>query len=147
MILAGAIESKWKRLPHHNAVFSIQKRVAVTLHFLCNEGSYYLSGAVFGISKTMAHTYVDEVIKVLNLYFIDTITLPKTKSQMQKVISGFENICGVPNVVGAVDGTLIPIHRFADFEGWYCRKGFPAFNVQVVVNHKKRFQSFSIRTE
>lgn len=33
-----------------------------------------------------------------------------------------------------------------DFDGWYSRKGFPAFNMQAVVDDKKRFMSFSIRS-
>ena len=59
---------------------------------------------------------------------------------------GYENKSGFPNVYGAIDGSLIPVKRFADFMGWYCRKGFTAFNMQAMVDHKLRFRSYSIRS-
>jgi hypothetical protein len=42
-------------------------------------------------------------------------------------------------MVGAIDGSLIELERGGDFEGFYCRKGFPAFNVLAVVDHRKRY--------
>lgn len=62
------------------------------------------------------------------------------------IARGFEERSGLPNVMGAIDGCLFRICRFADFEGWYCRKGYPALNMQAVVDHKNRFMSFSIRS-
>jgi len=45
----------------------------------------------------------------------------------------------LPNVVGAIDGTLIPIIRPAESEEVYvCRKGFHAINVQAVVDANMR---------
>ncbi|KAG3162550.1 hypothetical protein PI124_g6632 [Phytophthora idaei] len=52
---------------------------------------------------------------------------------------------GFPGVVGVIDGTLIAIKRFEDFEGFYCRKSFPAFNLMAVVDNELRFIAFSIR--
>jgi hypothetical protein len=60
----------------------------------------------------------------------DAIHLPQTSQEWAEVATAFESQCGVPNVVGAIDGSLIRIKRFQDHEGWYCRKGFPAFNIQ-----------------
>ncbi|KAE9023914.1 hypothetical protein PF011_g3750 [Phytophthora fragariae] len=65
--------------------------------------------------------------------------------QEHAVEQGFETIAGFSEVVGAIDGTLIKIPRPRDFEGWYCRKGFPAVNVQAIVDHKGAFRSLSIR--
>ena len=52
---------------------------------------------------------------------------------------------GILGCLGALYGSLFEIHRLNDHEEWYCRKGFPSFNVQVVVDHKMRFRSYSIR--
>ncbi|KAG3146150.1 hypothetical protein PI124_g13677 [Phytophthora idaei] len=60
-------------------------------------------------------------------------------------MQGFEEMLGFPGVVGAIDGTLISIKRFEDFEGFYCRKGFPAFNLTAVVDNELRFIALSIR--
>ena len=46
-----------------------------------------------------------------------------------------------PNVVGAIDGTLIPIKGMAseDEPSFICRKGFHAINVQAVVDSELRY--------
>ena len=41
---------------------------------------------------------------------------------------------GIPNVIGAIDGTLIPIVAPAvDEVSYVCRKGFHALNIQAIV--------------
>jgi hypothetical protein len=142
------VEARWSmyhKTPHHNAVFLVRDRVAVTLHYLTHEGSIYSSGQVFGIGKSQSVVFVREVVTVLAGYVDDVVRLPFTSDEWNQVAMGFENVCGVPNVVGAIDGSLFRVKRFADFDGWYCRKGFPAFNMQAVVDHKQRFMSYSIR--
>ncbi|KAG6969617.1 hypothetical protein JG687_00003124 [Phytophthora cactorum] len=74
-----------------------------------------------------------------------TIHLPTTPARWREVESGFAQKCGFPGVVGALDGTLIRIQHLADFEGFYCRKRYPAFNIQAIVAHEQRFVSYSIR--
>jgi hypothetical protein len=61
------------------------------------------------------------------------------------ISAGFESVAGLPNVFGAVDGCLIMVRRFHHHEGWYCRKGFPAFNMMALVDHNKRFMAYSLR--
>ncbi|XP_061162901.1 putative nuclease HARBI1 [Saccostrea echinata] len=52
----------------------------------------------------------------------------------------FYQIAGFPNVIGAIDGTLIPIMAPKENEPEYvCRKGFHAMNVQVVADASLRF--------
>ena len=142
------VRERWQRfydLPYPNTVFSIRDRVAIFLHYVTHKGSYYSSGQVLGASKTQARKYVNEVVLVLNPFVNEAIRLPQTDSEWKDVTSGFERMCGFPNVCGAIDGSLFPIKRFADFDGWYCRKGFTAFNIQVVASPNKRIMSFSIR--
>lgn len=68
-----------------------------------------------------------------------------TEQELESVELGFEAITGLTNVVGAIDGTLVPIQRPKYLEGWYCRKMFPAVNVRAVVDHVGSFRSLSIR--
>jgi hypothetical protein len=52
---------------------------------------------------------------------------------------GFYRIARIPGVLGAVDGTLIPILAPSEDEYAYvCRKGFHALNVQAVVSYDMR---------
>ncbi|KAE9252988.1 hypothetical protein PF004_g1695 [Phytophthora fragariae] len=147
--IVGRSEAKWTDINSplgSNAVFDIETRVGVTLFYLTHEGSYQVAGSFFGASKAQAIAHMDQVVAVLNSCYLEsTVRLPQTLHEWH-VVSIFERVCGVPNVVGAIDGSLFPVRRFADYEGWYCRKGFPAFNMQVVVDSNKRIMSFSIRS-
>ncbi|KAE8884032.1 hypothetical protein PF003_g31889 [Phytophthora fragariae] len=133
--IVGRIEAKWTdiNLPlGSNAVFDIETRVGVTLFYLTHEGSYQVAGSFFGASKAQAIAHVDQVVAILNSCYLEvTVRLPQTLHVWHVVSMGFERVYGVPNVAGAIDGSLFPVHRFADYEGWYCRKGCPAFNMQV----------------
>ena len=42
-------------------------------------------------------------------------------------------------------GSLFEIERPHEFFGWYCRKGYPAINCQLVVDHKARIRSYDMR--
>ena len=52
----------------------------------------------------------------------------------------FFELCGIPNVLGAIDGTLIPIKRPEIYEHLYvCRQGYHAINVQAVCDSRLEF--------
>ncbi|KAF0734636.1 hypothetical protein Ae201684_008713 [Aphanomyces euteiches] len=146
-VIASRVAERWTDVHkpiHHNSSFSIVDRVAVAINYLTHGGELFSSGQVFGMSEARAHTYSGEVIDVLMLYLEETIHLPDTPDAWRRITEGFERQTGFPGVVGAIDGSLVKIKRFKDHEGWYCRKGFPAFNIQV--DDKLKFMSFSIRS-
>ena len=155
-IITERITIKWEEINNalnYNTCFWIRDRVACYLHYVAHPGGFFESGQVFGtfvnvlgISSTSCKRYVKQVMNVINLYTSGSIKLPSTPEEWKENISGFENFGGIPNCCLAIDGSLIIIKRRKDFEGWYCRKGFPAFNLQAVVDHKKRFCSYSLRS-
>lgn len=59
--------------------------------------------------------------------------------------AAFRAVRGFPDVVGAIDGTLLAIERPESYDGFYCRKGYPAINVQAVVSANTRFMSVDVR--
>lgn len=149
--IAYKVEVRWTihhRLPNPSrTVFDIRQRVAVTLYHLTHTSSYSQSGAVFGVSKSRSILYVMQVTTVIiQSYGKETIFLPQNNDEWEEIFEGFEELSGIPGVAGCIDGSLFEINRPSDHEGWYSRKGFPAFNIQVVVDHKLRFRSYSIRS-
>ena len=71
---------------------------------------------------------------------MDTIHFPITAEDLRRVKTGFFRLGKIPNVIGAVDGTLIPIIATSEAEEVYvCRKGYHAINVQAVVDHEMRY--------
>ncbi|OWZ22551.1 hypothetical protein PHMEG_0002743 [Phytophthora megakarya] len=124
---------------------SFTKRVAVTLYYLNSMGGYREAAQTFGVSKSWAVTAVNAMLGAIADDYQRFIFLPTTVAEWASVQTGFQQRAGVPLVCAAVDGTLIEVARFADFEGWYCRKGYPAVNLQAVIDHAQRFISFDLR--
>ncbi|KAF4110753.1 hypothetical protein G5714_007784 [Onychostoma macrolepis] len=68
------------------------------------------------------------------------IRMPFARHEVMEAHQGFHAIAGVPQVIGLVDRTLIPIaNPSALDQAFICRKGFAAINVQVVVDHRGMF--------
>ncbi|KAG6948936.1 hypothetical protein JG687_00015175 [Phytophthora cactorum] len=94
---------------------------------------------VYRLSSTNSnHTYLFSEQERFIFY-------PRNECEWSEVASGFEGVCGIPGVAGAIDGTLITRSRPAAFWGWYFRKGFPAYNVMAIVDVHQRFIAFSVR--
>ncbi|CAC5359021.1 HARBI1 [Mytilus coruscus] len=68
-------------------------------------------------------------------------------ADLTAVKEGFYRIATFPKVIGAIDGTLIPIQGLSgdDEPNFVCRKGYHAINVQAVVDHKLRFTNVVVR--
>ena len=70
---------------------------------------------------------------------LDNIKFSTRDEDIQNIKRIFFTIAALPNVIGAIDGTLIPIiapkNNEADF---VCRKGFHAINVQAVADDSLR---------
>ncbi|DAZ97975.1 TPA: hypothetical protein N0F65_005133 [Lagenidium giganteum] len=93
-------------------------------------------------STTIKRSIWEGVMVLVETCMAATVRLPHTHSEWKY----FEARTGLPGVVDAIDGTLIEIKRLEQWEGWYCRKGFPAFNMQAVGDDHQLFMSFSIRS-
>lgn len=62
------------------------------------------------------------------------IRMPGSLEEREQVVSGFRNICGFRNVIGAIDCTHIKIKKVGGDSAQYYinRKGYSSLNVQVV---------------
>ena len=69
------------------------------------------------------------------------IKFSETRQQMKAAAEGFQQRCGMPGIIGAVDGTHVPVpgptteHR-ASFIN---RKGFPSMILQVICDSNLQF--------
>ena len=65
---------------------------------------------------------------------------------MQYVKEGFITEFKFPNVLGCVDGYLIPIKAPSSHEDIYiCRKGYHALNVQGICDSRKKFTNLVVK--
>lgn len=147
--IVSLVEAEWDSFHgpiHHNARFFVRERVAVLLHYVTHSGAIVDSAKVFGMSRSSAFRFIEEVSDII----IDRmgprfISLPKSNDEWQELADGLERVCSFPDACLAIDGSLIQIERPFDYEGWYCRKGYPAINAQCVVDYKQRFRSYALR--
>ena len=63
--------------------------------------------------------------------------------KMKRISTEFEAIKGIPYVIGAIDGSHIPIvSPSKDAPEYYCRKGFYSVILQGVVDAQCKFWDF-----
>lgn len=126
-------------IPAHTQVFT-------TLRFLA-KGEYLSEVAdIHGISISSASRIITNVTSAF-CQLLDNVKFPTTNADLAKVKDEFYQLANFPNVIGAIDGTLIPIQGMTGDEepNFICRKGFPAINVQGVVDANLRFSNIVVR--
>jgi hypothetical protein len=123
----------------------IRFKLAVLLSYLSTGLSHSQNGSIFGVGKTASVKYCQFIISLLMKIRKDVIFFPAEPSALREIASDFYSLFGFPNVAGAIDGTIVPITRPADYEGWYTRDGTTGFNVQAICTAQKLFLHVEIR--
>ncbi|CAC5383493.1 HARBI1 [Mytilus coruscus] len=90
-----------------------------------------IRGISIASSSRIVHTVCDAICRRLH-----NIKFPTDPTQQRDSKEKFYKICKFPNVLGAIDGTLIPIQGMAgvDEPNYVCRKQFHAINVQAIAD-------------
>ncbi|CAG2241473.1 HARBI1 [Mytilus edulis] len=95
------------------------------------KGDFYSEvGDLHGISKASVSRCITRISKAI-VSEMNHIKFPSTEDEINVVKREFYRIAKVSNVIGAVDGTLIPIIAPKENEVAYvCRKGYYSLNIQ-----------------
>jgi len=116
--------------------------------FLCRLGS---TGSLFGVCSRFrlgegtVILYTKRVIQAI-LTQKNTFLKWPTLEERRKVNKGFENLGGLKNVIGAIDGTHILMKNAPskDSEVYFTRKKRYAIHCQGIVNYRGIFISFDV---
>lgn len=115
-------------------------RVACTLFKLAQGASLFICSEMFAIGKSTVSILLREVVNAINDTMGHEITWPRG-DRLRDCQTDFQNLCGLPACVGAIDGTHIsiakPQHGPADY--YYFKSGGYTLNCQAVVDNHKRF--------
>ncbi|CAC5369692.1 HARBI1 [Mytilus coruscus] len=119
--------------------------ISTSTQISCKRGLPVGGGDIHGISTSSASRIIHRVCSAINSC-ISNIQFPRD-ADLTAVKEGFYRIATFPNVIGAIDGTLIPIQGLSgdDEPNFVCRKGYHAINVQAVVDHILRFTNVVVR--
>lgn len=124
-----------------NAISAMVRLLAV-LNYL-GTGNFQPSCArIIGISHSSLSRFLKPVLKAIKRHMNTYIHFPRTMEEWQEVKVGFLRQGGMPNCLGAIDGThiaLIPPHNRE--EAFRNRKCYHSINVQVVVDSHQRIMS------
>ncbi|EHS63584.1 uncharacterized protein PGTG_20678 [Puccinia graminis f. sp. tritici CRL 75-36-700-3] len=118
---------------------SVEAQVAVGLYRLGHGSSYVTIGHVFSIGKETADKATGRFVNaVLARFRRVAICYPPLArgDQWDKISASFEAKHGIPNIVGAIDGTHIPLATPADdrWKGYINRKSWASIVFQCVVD-------------
>ncbi|KAJ3403119.1 putative nuclease harbi1, partial [Chytriomyces hyalinus] len=119
--LKQLIESQWDYVHaplKHNAHFSIEDRLAVTLHYLAHPGSLDDSATFVGMSKSSASRYIWQITAVINTRLKPAfVSMPKLKQEWDECKQSMFERARFPDAYLAIEGSLFEIERPYDFEG------------------------------
>jgi hypothetical protein len=90
------------------AIF-VETRIAVSLCRLGTGNGLLLIGEVYGIAECIASCIVREFFKAVRKHLLRVLVQFPSESQFKVLASQFEALHGIPYIVGAIDGSHIPI--------------------------------------
>ena len=123
---------------------TVEKRVAVALWRLATGNSYRTVGLTFGISRCTAMSIKDKFCSALMRRANDVIKFPRTEAETRQFIKEFQGISRFPQVVGALDGSHIPIKVPKEDPNEYVnRKRFYSIVLQGVADANGKFLPMS----
>lgn len=115
-------------------------KTAMALWTLSNQETFREIGNLFGMNRGNAHYCIFSVLKVIATDLKPVYIKWPNASDGQRIAAEFESSSGIPDVIGCIDGTHIPIRApTSDRDSYINRKQFPSINALAVCDNNKRF--------
>ena len=129
-----------RKLSRFRVPVTVDEQLAVTLWRLATNIEYRTIAALFGLGISTVCTIVNRTCHVIATHLYPRYVRLPNEDELKEIIREFENLWGFPQVVGAIDGTHIPILKPQESASdYYNRKGFYSILVQAVVDSRGRF--------
>lgn len=118
----------------------------MTLYYLADEGRQTKVANAFGVSRTLVSITIRRVCTAIASLSSELIKFPTTEEEVQDAVVNFSDKYHIPQCLGAIDGTHVPIRRpSSDSQAYMNRKGWYSYNVQATADHKFCFTSVTIK--
>ncbi|OAV93345.1 hypothetical protein PTTG_27372 [Puccinia triticina 1-1 BBBD Race 1] len=127
---------------------SVEAQVAIGLYWLGHGATYVNIGHVFNIGKETADKalgrFVKAVLRVLSNCSVSWPAFDKPK-QWASIKDFFKRLHGIPDIVGAIDGTHIPlaVPPHDEWKGYINRKSWASIVFQCLVDGDSNFRNVS----
>ena len=127
-----------------NAV-DLEKRVAIAIRRLAKGDSFTSLSMQFGVGSSTCHAICQEFEATLCNIRGRYIKFPYTRNEAQRIINDFQELNGIPQIVGIVDGSHIPIIApNENKEDYFNRKHHYSVNLMGIVDSKQKFLYASV---
>ncbi|XP_069105076.1 putative nuclease HARBI1 [Argopecten irradians] len=138
--VCDSIKENLERQTKRSMALPVSLQVMIALRFYASGSYMSVIAEAHGVSKMAVSRAVKIVTDLIVGQSNEHIVFPMNRQDQLTVKQNFYNIRGFPSVLGAVDGSLIPIETPSTDEYHYvCRKGFHALNIQGVCDAKLKF--------
>ena len=122
-----------RRPTRRNFALSPEVQLLAALRFYACGNFLETVGDGIALSKASVSRCVAAVTPILLRHAREHIKFPNTREEIRDTHRGFYEMAGIPRVIGAVDGTLIPLLNPSLVDPcWVCRKHYTALNIQVL---------------
>ena len=129
--LTRKLAPKLSRICNRSNPLPVLLQVLVTLRFLSGNGLMTNIGDTAGICVSSVSKVISATVQLIAELHVTEIVFPDTKA-LTMVKKCFKDICRLPNVIGVIDGSLVPIMKpTLNTHEYICRKNFAAINIQV----------------
>ena len=115
-------------------------RLGCTLFKLTHGASLLICSEMFAIGKSTVCSILRDVVHAVNDTLRHNISWP-TGDRLRLTQQRFIDLCGLPAVVGAIDGTHVSIAkpRHVPTDYFYFKSGGYTLNCQAIVDSEKQF--------
>ena len=135
LYLIDTLEDDLSPTTIRNKAIPASLQIFISLRVLASGSFQEVIGDGHGVSKASVSRKLHKVCQAICRHLTNVyIKFPTSVAEQRRVKEQFFEVANFPNVIGAVDGTLIPIKAPAgeDEHLYVSRKGGHAMNVQVV---------------
>ena len=134
-----------KRISRFRLPVPVDQQIAVTLWRLATNVEYRTIAALFGLGISTVCSIVLKTCSIIAEHLLPRYVCMPSEDKLREIVGEFENLWGFPQVVGAIDGSHIPVLKPKESPSdYYNRKGFYSILVQAVVDSRGRFLDVTI---
>ncbi|XP_062391518.1 uncharacterized protein LOC134079454 [Sardina pilchardus] len=124
----------------------LNMRVAIVLYKLASCAEYRVVANQFGVHKSTVLKFVTLFCKGMVTSVMHQLIRTPTLEEARRTARRFEEKFHLPQIIGCIDGTHIPILAPSDgFKDFVNRKGWPSYVLQAVVDDTYRFWNISCK--
>ena len=122
---------------------SVESRIAMSLQRLGTGNTLCTVGEVYGVAESTISEIVRIFCKLVRVHLQGTFVQFPSPARFRVLAQEFEALHGIPHIIGAIDGSHIPILApVIGGEDYYCRKSFHSALLQGIVDTKCVFWDY-----